>query len=72
MNFNHIPILKDEIIRYLNIVPQGVYVDGTLGGAGHGQAICKELNKEGLFIYGSCSDLLLNDFKVTELVFVRI
>ena len=32
----------------------------------------EKLNKEGLFIYGSCSDLLLNDFKVTELVFVRI
>lgn len=30
------------------------------------------LNKEGLFIYGSCNDLLLNDFKVTELVFVKI
>lgn len=30
------------------------------------------LNKEGLFIYGSCNDLLLNDFKMTELVFVRV
>lgn len=32
----------------------------------------EELNKEGMFIYGSCNDLLLSDFKFTELVFVKI
>lgn len=31
-----------------------------------------ELNEKGLFIYGSCNNLLLNDFKLTELVFVKI
>ena len=50
MNFNHIPILKNEIIEYIKINPNGVYVDGTLGGAGHGQAICEKLNSRGTFI----------------------
>jgi 16S rRNA (cytosine1402-N4)-methyltransferase len=50
MKFNHIPILIEECIENLKIVPEGIYVDGTLGGAGHGQAICNRLNKEGIFI----------------------
>ena len=35
MEFNHIPVLKDECIENLNIKKDGIYVDGTLGGAGH-------------------------------------
>ena len=50
MDFNHIPILKNEIIEYLNIAPEGIYADGTLGGAGHGQAICERLDSKGIFI----------------------
>lgn len=37
--FAHIPVLKKETIELLNIKPNGVYFDGTLGGAGHSKAI---------------------------------
>ena len=33
--FHHISVLLDECIEGLNIKPDGIYVDGTLGGAGH-------------------------------------
>lgn len=37
--FAHIPVLKKETIELLNVRPNGVYFDGTLGGAGHSKAI---------------------------------
>ncbi len=39
MEFLHIPVLKNETIELLNIKENGVYVDGTIGGAGHSKAI---------------------------------
>lgn len=45
--FNHISVLLEECIDGLNIKPNGVYVDATLGGAGHSSQILKRLNKEG-------------------------
>ena len=39
----HIPVLLDECIKYLNIKPDGVYVDGTLGMGGHSAAILQRL-----------------------------
>lgn len=50
MEFKHIPILKEEIIELLNINPTGVYVDCTVGGAGHSSAICEKLEKMGKII----------------------
>ncbi|MCR1898013.1 16S rRNA (cytosine(1402)-N(4))-methyltransferase RsmH [Irregularibacter muris] len=50
MEFNHIPIMLDECIEHLKINPTGTYIDGTLGGAGHGQAICSRLEEKGHFI----------------------
>ena len=35
MEFSHIPVLFNETIEGLNINPDGIYVDGTAGGAGH-------------------------------------
>ena len=32
-NFNHIPVLLNECIENLNIKPDGIYIDGTMGGA---------------------------------------
>jgi 16S rRNA (cytosine1402-N4)-methyltransferase len=50
MEFIHKPVLADEVIEKLNIKPDGVYVDGTLGGAGHSQLICDRLSTEGTLI----------------------
>ncbi len=41
--FHHVSVLLDECIQSLNIKPDGIYVDGTLGGAGHSAQIAKRL-----------------------------
>ncbi len=43
MEFEHIPVMLDECIAGLNIKPDGVYVDGTAGGAGHSREIARRL-----------------------------
>ena len=48
--FEHIPVLLKESIQGLNIRANGIYVDGTLGGAGHSLEILKNINSEGLLI----------------------
>lgn len=50
MEFNHVSVLLNETIESLNIKPDGIYVDGTLGGAGHSFEICKRLNENGRLI----------------------
>ena len=50
MEFKHKPVMLEECISGLNIKPDGIYVDGTLGGAGHSKEILKRLSKEGLLI----------------------
>lgn len=50
MEFNHIPVLKDECINGLNIKQGGIYVDGTLGGAGHSSIILQKLDNTGKLI----------------------
>lgn len=46
----HIPVLLEETIKELNITPDGVYVDMTIGGFGHGAAICERLSERGIYI----------------------
>lgn len=50
MEFNHKPVLLNECIEELNIDPDGIYVDGTLGGAGHSEEILKRLSENGQLI----------------------
>lgn len=50
MEFQHKSVLLEETIDYLNIRPEGVYVDGTLGGAGHAGVICSRLSGHGRFV----------------------
>ncbi len=50
MEFEHRSVLLDECIEGLNIKPNGIYVDGTLGGAGHSYEIAKRLNEHGRLI----------------------
>lgn len=44
MEFSHIPVLLKETLDGLNIKPDGIYVDGTAGGAGHSKEIAKRIN----------------------------
>lgn len=50
IEFKHKPVLLNECIEGLNINPEGIYVDGTLGGAGHSKVIASKLSKKGLLI----------------------
>ena len=50
MEFSHKSVLLNECIENLNIKPDGIYVDGTLGGAGHSYHICERLSKKGRLI----------------------
>ena len=50
MEFHHVSVLLNECIENLNIKPDGVYVDCTMGGAGHSKEIVKRLSDKGLFI----------------------
>ena len=50
MEFKHEPVMLEECIKGLNIKENGIYVDGTLGGAGHSKEILKRLSKEGRLI----------------------
>ncbi|MCU1222878.1 MAG: S-adenosyl-methyltransferase MraW [Edaphobacter sp.] len=46
----HVPVLLDEVLEYLNVRPGGVYVDATLGLAGHSSAIARRLGGKGRLI----------------------
>lgn len=50
MRFEHTSVLLHECIEGLNVFPTGIYVDGTLGGAGHSLEICKRLGQKGRLI----------------------
>ena len=50
MEFKHKSVLLDETVGGLNIKPDGIYVDGTLGGAGHAIEVCRKLSAKGRFI----------------------
>lgn len=50
MEFKHVSVLLNECIEGLDIKENGIYVDGTLGGAGHSSEILKHLSSEGLLI----------------------
>ena len=50
MEFKHTPIMLKEVIDNLSIKPDGIYVDGTMGGAGHSEAIVNRLDKNGILI----------------------
>ena len=50
MEFEHVSVLFDECMEGLNIKPDGIYVDGTLGGGGHSSGICERLGPNGTLI----------------------
>lgn len=50
MEFSHYSVLLEETIKNLNIRPDGIYVDGTLGGGGHASEVAKRLSEKGRLI----------------------
>ena len=61
MDFKHISVLLDECIESLNIKKNGIYIDGTMGGAGHSSHIASKLENSGKLI---CIDQDKNAIKV--------
>ncbi|MCB0507591.1 MAG: 16S rRNA (cytosine(1402)-N(4))-methyltransferase RsmH [Bacteroidetes bacterium] len=57
----HIPVMLDECINGLQILPDGIYVDATFGGGGHSKEILKHLNENGkLFVFDVDDDVQQN------------
>lgn len=50
MEFSHVSVLLGETIEQLHIRPDGIYVDGTLGGGGHSYEICRRLSEKGRLV----------------------
>ena len=50
MEFHHVPILLERILDLMQIRPDGTYLDGTVGGAGHSSEILKRLSPEGRLV----------------------
>lgn len=50
MEFKHKSVLLEETVNGLNIRPDGIYVDGTLGGGGHAYEVCTRLSSKGSII----------------------
>ncbi len=57
-NFKHTPVLLNECLSALNIKPDGIYVDGTLGGGGHSGEILKRLTTGRLIAFDKDDDAL--------------
>lgn len=50
MGFSHFSVMLDECINGLDIKPNGIYIDGTCGGAGHSKEIAKRITEGGMLI----------------------
>ena len=50
MDFHHVSVMADEVLNALNVKPNGVYLDCTLGGGGHSRRIGQLLSNEGFLI----------------------
>jgi len=62
--FHHVTVLMDEAIEGLHIKPDGIYVDCTLGGAGHSSAIASRLSEEGLLVAFDQDDTALENARI--------
>ena len=74
MQFNHYSVLLNECITSLNINPDGIYVDGTAGGAGHSSEIAKRLENGRLIALDKDPDAIkvaterLSEYKTAQVV----
>ncbi|HEX9079059.1 MAG TPA: 16S rRNA (cytosine(1402)-N(4))-methyltransferase, partial [Desulfuromonadaceae bacterium] len=54
--FRHLPVMPEEVIRFLAPRPGGIYLDGTLGGGGHAGLIAERCTPEGGLLIGIDQD----------------
>lgn len=67
----HIPVMLNECLQYLNIQPDGIYVDVTFGGGGHSKAILQKLSDKGkLFAFDQDKDAQKNIIQDTRFTFI--
>ncbi|MDP4285892.1 MAG: 16S rRNA (cytosine(1402)-N(4))-methyltransferase RsmH [Bacteroidota bacterium] len=67
----HVPVLLQEVIEGLQIIPSGIYVDCTFGGGGHSKKILEELNEQGkLIVFDQDEDAKKNLQSDERLIFV--
>ena len=67
----HIPVMLKECIEYLNIHPDGIYVDATYGGGGHSKAILERLSDKGkLFAFDQDKDAQQNLIQDKRFTFI--
>ena len=58
MEFKHKSVLLDETVGGLNIKPDGIYVDGTLGGAGHAIEVCRTWVSSSSMFHPKCRNIV--------------
>ena len=66
----HNPVMLDECIRGLNIIPDGVYADVTFGGGGHSRAILGRLTTGHLYAFDQDEDAAANAFDDERFTFI--
>jgi 16S rRNA (cytosine1402-N4)-methyltransferase len=63
MAISHQPVMVDEVIQYLITIPEGIYVDGTVGTGGHSLEICKCIAPKGVLI---CLDIDRSSIRIAK------
>lgn len=67
----HVPVMLNEVIDGLNIIPDGIYVDCTFGGGGHSNGILKKLGPHGkLIVFDQDEDAIKNAPDDDRLIFI--
>lgn len=68
----HLPVLLNEVVTYLQINPEGTYVDATFGGGGHSRAILEQLNDNGrLIVFDQDEDAYNNRIDDPRVTFIQ-
>lgn len=70
--FHHVTVLKEESVKGLNMRPNGIYVDCTLGGAGHSELIASQLGPGGRLIAFDQDDAALENARIRLASYERV